>query len=126
MGKIDEILAGAVGGALASIGLFKIKPPPAPITSNKQIISPQSLAAGATGVTLLPSTTYKFAIILFHGDGDAQIKLTVTVNGTPVTLYGNEQAIELLANQTISVVADNTDTVAARNTPTIEILSLSW
>jgi hypothetical protein len=126
MSKIDGMLAGAVGGALATIGLLKIKPPPAPITSNKQIIRPQSLAAGATGMTILPSTTYKFAIILFHGDGDAQIKLTVTVNGTSVTLYGNEQAIELLANQTISVVADNTDTTAARSTPTIEILSLSW
>jgi hypothetical protein len=126
MGKIDGMLAGAVGGALTAIGLMKIKPPPAPITSSKQVILKQSIAAGATGVTILPSTTYKFAIILFHGDGDAQIKLTVTVNGTPVTLYGNEQAIELLANQTISITADNTDTTTARNTPTIEILSLSW
>ena len=116
-------ISGAISGAIVS-GLMKVKQPT--ITSNKQIISQQRLMAGATGVSLLPATTYKFAIVLFHGDGDQQVNLTITINGAQTTLYANEQAIELLANQEISITADNTDTTSERNTPTIEVLSLAW
>jgi len=120
------LVGGVIGGALATLGLMKItKPTQVTITSSKQIIQQQSLNAGATA-TLLPQTTYKFAVMLFHGDGDPQVQLTVTVNGKSITLYGDEQAIELLAGESITITANNTDTTNPHNTPTIEIASISW
>jgi hypothetical protein len=39
---------------------------------------------------------------------------------------GDEQAIEVLANETIEIVAVNTSTTDVKNSMTVEILSLSW
>jgi len=120
------LVGGVIGGALATLGLMKIsKPTQITITSNKQIIQPQSLNPGATA-TLLPQTTYKFAIILFHGDGDPQIQLSVMVGSKTYTLSGDEQAIELIANESITITANNTDTANPHSTPTVEIVSVSW
>jgi len=122
-----EVVAGIVGG-LVGAGLMRIRAPPPPppaITASKETIASQSVTAGGS-VTLKPSTTYKFAIILFHGNGDPQVRLDITRNGVTESLYGNEQAIEVLANESIAITAVNTDTTTARNTPLIEIVSLSW
>ena len=122
-----EVVAGIVGG-LVGAGLMRIRAPPPPppaITASKEVIARQSIGAGAS-VTLKPSTTYKFAIILFHGDGDSQVRLSIVRNGVTVSIYGNEQAIEVLANESITIVAVNEDTTTVRSTPTIEIVSLSW
>jgi len=116
-------ILGGIVGSLATLGLMKIHK--VVITSSKQIIQPQSLNAGATA-TLLPQTTYKFAIILFHGDGDPQVELTVKVNTKTFTLLGNEQAIEVVANETVEITATNTDTANPHNTPTVEIAYLTW
>ena len=116
-------VGGLVGGALVSLGLMKLKPPVA-ISSNLEMIPQQSVNAGAS-VTLKSSTMYKFAIIVFHGDGDPQITITVTRGDASATLYGNEQAFEFVANQSVQITAQNTDTVT-HNTPKIEILSLTW
>jgi hypothetical protein len=124
MGMAREVVAGIVGG-LVGAGLMRIRAPPPAITASKEVIRPQSIGAGSS-VTLKPTTTYKFAIILFHGNGDSQIRLDIVRNGVTESLYGNEQAIEILANESISITAVNTDTASPRNTPTIEIVSLSW
>jgi hypothetical protein len=100
-------------------------PPPPAITANKEVIQPRSITAGGS-VTLKPSTTYKFAIILFHGNGDSQVRIDVIKGAVTESIRGNEQAIEVLANESITIVAVNEDTATARNTPTIEIVSLSW
>jgi hypothetical protein len=97
---------------------------PQPQTT-KQLIQQQQLnPSGST--TLLSLTTFKFAIILFHGDGDPQIQLTIQVGGNSYTLYGDEQAIELVANEQVAITANNTDTANPHNTPTIEIGYLTW
>jgi hypothetical protein len=119
-----EVLAGVAGG-LVGAGLMKITAPPPSITASKETITSRSVTAGGS-VTLKPTTTYKFAIILFHGDGDSQVRLDITRNEVTVSIYGNEQAIEILANESISITAVNTDTANPRNTPLIEIVSLSW
>jgi hypothetical protein len=120
------LVGGVIGGSLATLGLMKIsKPTQITITSNKQVIQPQSLNAGATA-TLLPQTTYKFAIILFYGDGDPQIQLSIVVGSNTYTLNGDEQAIEVLADESITITASNTDTANPHNTPTIEIAYLTW
>jgi hypothetical protein len=122
-----EVLAGVIGG-LVGAGLMKIRAPPPPppaITASKEVIQPQSIGAGSS-VTLKPTTTYKFAIILFHGNGDSQVRIDVTKGAVTESIRGNEQAIEVLANESISITAVNEDTATARNTPTIEIVSLSW
>jgi hypothetical protein len=120
---VREIAAGVLGGLIGA-GLARATTPTITITSNKETLSKQSIGAGAS-VTLKPSTNYKFAILLFHGDGDSRVRLDITKGATTVSVYGDEQAIELLANESVSIVAVNTDT-ASRNTPTIEIISLSW
>jgi hypothetical protein len=95
------------------------------ITPSKQVINKQSINAGAS-VTLLPATQYKFAIVLFHGDGDPEVKLSINVDTAVTELMGNEQAIEVLANETIEITATNTSTTEQKSTMTIEILSLAW
>jgi hypothetical protein len=118
---VSGILSGMIGGAL--VGLMKIRR--VLITSGKQIIQQRALDPGAT-TTLLPATTYRFAIILFHGDGDPQVQLTIQVNNKVYMLYGDEQAIELIANESITITATNTDTTSPRSTPTIELVHLTW
>jgi hypothetical protein len=119
-----EVASGVLGGIIGA-GLMKITAPPPAIMSNKEVIASQSVGAGAS-VTLKPSTAYKFAILLFHGDGDSQVRLNITKGATTVSIYANEQAIEILANESIAITAVNTDTTSPRNSPTIEIVSLSW
>jgi hypothetical protein len=119
-----EIASGVLGGIIGA-GLMKITAPPPSITASKETIAKQTLPSGGS-VTLKPTTTYKFAIMLFHGDGDEQVRLDITKGATTISIYANEQAIEVLANESISIGAVNTDTTAPRSAPTIEILSLSW
>jgi hypothetical protein len=119
-----EVASGVIGGLIGA-GLMRITAPAPAITSNKEVIARQTLPSGGN-VTLKPSTTYKFAIILFHGDGEAQVRLDITKGATTISINANEQAIEVLANESISIGAVNTDTTAPRSAPTIEILSLSW
>jgi hypothetical protein len=123
-GLAREVLAGIAGG-LVGAGLMKITAPPPSITASKEVIASQSVTAGGS-VTLKPTTTYKFAIMLFHGDGNEQVRLDITKGATTISIYANEQAIEILANESIAITAVNTDTTAPRSTPTIEIVSLSW
>ena len=121
----NELLAGVAGGLIGA-GLVKLTtPPPKEITASRQVIDKQTVAPGA-GASLLQLIRFKFAIILFHGDGDPQITLEITRADTSTTINGNEQAIELLANETIVISAANTDPSNNRSTPTIEIVSLSW
>jgi hypothetical protein len=116
-------VGGLIGGAVATLGLMKIGK--VVITSSKQIIQPQSLSAGGS-TTLLSPVTYKFAIILLHGDGDPQVQLSVTVGTSTYTIAGDEQGIELIAGEQVTITANNTDTVNPHSTPTIEIVSISW
>jgi len=118
------ILGGALaGGLISAIGLMRIKS--ITISSSKTIIAQRTLDANSTA-TLLPLTTYKFAIMLFHGDGDPQIQLSISVGSNSYTLNGNEQAIELIAGEQVSITATNTDTANPHNTPTIEIAHITW
>ena len=111
-------------GGRATAGLMRITPPPPNITASKEVINSGSIAAGQT-VTLKPTTNYKFAIMLFHGDGHGDVQ--VRIQGASLrTINGNEQGIELIAMETVTLTAQNTNTSTARNHPTIEILTLSW
>jgi len=117
------LAGGVIIGALATLGLMKISK--TVISSGKQIIPSQPLKAGEKA-TLLPPVTHKFAVILFHGDGDHQVKLTILVDNKSYILYGDEQAIELLTGESIAITAENTDTTSPRNTSTIEIAYITW
>jgi hypothetical protein len=121
-----EVIAGAVGG-LVGAGLMKITAPPPPppsITASKEIIARNLVGAGLT-VTIKPSTNYKFAIMLFHGDGEADVEVRIQ-GETTRTIRGNEQGIEVLANESITITAYNSDPNYNKYHPTIEIVSLSW
>jgi len=118
------VLGGALaGGLIAALGLMKVKK--ITLQSGRTTSVSTPLNPGESK-TLLPQTTYKFAIILFHGDGDPQIQLSITVGSNNYTLNGDEQAIELIAGEQVTITANNTDTANQHNTPTIEILYLTW
>jgi len=116
-----DALAGALTGAVAGglvAGLMKVKG--VTITSSRTMIQPQSITS--TPTTLLSKTSYKFAIVLFHGDGNATLTLTVQRGSQTFTLTGAEQAIELVVNEDLTITASS----GSGSSPTIEIVSLSW
>jgi hypothetical protein len=121
---MSEVISGVIGGIIGSAVTTNMMKIPKP-ASKKEVISRQTLDPGAS-VTIKPPTRYYFAIILFHGDGDPEVKHTVVVNGKTAELMGDEQAIEVLANETIEIVAVNTSTTDVKNSMTVEILSLEW
>ena len=117
-----EIASGVIGG-LVGAGLMRIATPR--LESNRELITRRSISPGSS-ITLKPSTTYKLAIILIHGDGDPQVEVQVARGPDTYRVWGNEQAIEVVANETITISAANTDTSSSWYSPTIEILSLNW
>jgi hypothetical protein len=120
-----EVLAGAVGG-LVGAGLARLTAPRQQrVTSSKQVIAPAALLPSGT-VTLVPTTTYKFAIMLFHGDGSSDVRLDILKGGTTITIEADKQAIEILANESIKISATTGNASLPRTTPTIEIIALSW
>jgi hypothetical protein len=121
---MSEVISGVIGGIIGSAMTVNLMKIPKPV-SRKEVISKQTLNPGAS-VTIKPQTQYHFAIILFHGDGDPEVKHVITVNGVATEIMGNEQAIEMLANETIEIVAVNTSTTEPKSSMTVEILSLSW
>jgi hypothetical protein len=117
-------LKNRIPGRRAKAGLLRITAPPPNIVATKDIISSGSIGAGQT-VTLRPATEYKFAIMLFHGDGNPDVEVRLQ-GATLRTINGNEQAIELVAEETITITARNNNASLTRNHPTIEILALDW
>jgi len=92
------------------------------VTTSKEKIAPQSVLAGGSATLKDTGTTpLKFAIVLFLGDGEAQIRYDVTVGNTTESIYANEFGVLLVASETLKIVAMNTDTANAHNTGTIEI-----
>jgi len=94
------------------------------IKAQELIIPRYSLAPGAS-VTLLEMTYYKLAFIVLHGDGGSNIRIDVTVGDITKSAYGNEQALDHVANTTVSISATN-DGIVEQYTPTIEILYTIW
>lgn len=108
----------------AKAGLMTITAPPPNIIVSKEIINSGPIGAGQT-VTLRPATLYKFAIMLFHGDGNPDVEVRIQ-GAVTRTINGNEQGIELIGAETVTLIAQNTNPSLTRNHPTIEILSLDW
>jgi hypothetical protein len=104
-------------------GLMKIKK--FVLGATKAIIQPQPVTYGQP-VTLVPQTFYKFAIIIFHGDGDPGIVIDVKVGDKTYTLSGDEQAIELVVGQNVTITASNPTPDTIANSMTIEMAYLTW
>ena len=94
------------------------------IKAQELIIPRHSLAPGAT-ITLLERTYYKLAVIALHEDGGANVRVDITTGNATESAYGNEQALEYVADTTVSISATNEGTVE-QYTPTIEILYMIW
>lgn len=107
--------------ALVSV-LTKIIPKP---QSGKLVIDATLLAPGETR-TLLNETSYKFAVILVHGNGDPEVTLNVAIGGGIYRLTGADQRIILVANEAVSIVAENSDQTYQKVTPLIEIAHITW
>lgn len=124
MSNREGFISGALAGALVAT-LIRPKAQATEIKSNKLVINQQTLNPNATA-TLLSEKSFKFAVLLIHGNGDQQVQLTVVEGSNRYMVNGNEQAIGLIANQTLSITATNTDATATHLTPTIEIIYLEW
>jgi hypothetical protein len=111
-------------GGRAKPGLMTITAPPPNIVASKEIINTGPIGAGQT-VTLKPATDYKFAVMLFHGNGNPDVEVRLQ-GATLRTINGNEQGIELVAGETMTITARNNNASLTRNHPTIEILALDW
>jgi hypothetical protein len=121
--NVSGLLGGALaGGLVTALGLMKVKK--ITIKSGRTTLVSSQLNPGESKTLL--SEQYIFAVILFHGDGDPQVQLTVTVESNTYTLNGDEQAIELITGEQVTITANNTDTATPRNAPTIEIGYLTW
>jgi hypothetical protein len=121
--KVEGIVKGLIGGFVGGLVTSKMIKLPK-LRAHKEVVEKKALPP-ETSYALL-SKRYQFAIVLFHGDGDPEVKHSVKVNNTVVELLGDEQAIEVLANESVEIVAVNTSTTEPKNTMTIEILSLEW
>ncbi|MEM4847782.1 MAG: hypothetical protein QW794_08505 [Thermosphaera sp.] len=99
-------------------GLMKIRA--VTIVASRATIQRQNITT--TPATILQQTHYKFAIVLIHGDGDPTLTLTVTRGNQTFTLYGHEQAIEIVAEEDLKIEA----TSGSGYSPTVEIAYLSW
>lgn len=110
----DKFEAGVVGGVVGAAAVGALMKIPK-ISSEKLVI--QSVEIGSTP-TVIHSAYYRFAIILFHGDGDATLTIKVNVGDVENTLLADEQAIELVANKYIEIIAQH----GSGKSPTIEIL----
>ncbi|MEM4483412.1 MAG: hypothetical protein QXS19_05805 [Candidatus Methanomethylicia archaeon] len=114
-------LAGALAGFLTTQFLVKPKETKITLRSNIDLIEQREIVEETT----LLDKTYKFGLMLIHGDGDSSVTITITKQkGTETisnTLNGNEQGIEIIANERVIITGSGTG-----KTPTIEILYLEW
>jgi hypothetical protein len=121
--NVSGVLGGALaGGLITALGLMKIKK--ITLQSGRTTSTSTPLNPGESKTLL--SGQYGFAVILFHGDGDPQVQLTVTVGSNNYTLSGDEQAIEIITGEQVTITANNTDTANLHNAPTIEIIYINW
>ena len=121
--NVSGLLGGALaGGLVTALGLMKVKK--ITIQSGRTTLVSTPLNPGESKT--LVSGQYGFAVILFHGDGDPQIQLSVTVGGNTYTLSGDDQGIELIAGEQVTITANNTDTNNPHSTSTIEIIYINW
>jgi hypothetical protein len=117
-GFISGFIGGVLGGILVS---HFLKPT---LTFTRKIIDQQLVDPNAT-ITLISKTFYKFAIIIFHGNGEHEVQLTIVVGEKTYTMCGDEQAIEVLTDENIEIYALNTDITNPHYTTTIEIIYLA-
>jgi len=121
--NMNGVLGGALAGGLVTVlGLMKVKKITLQSGRTTSVSTPLNPGESKT----LLSGQYGFAVILFHGDGDPQVQLTVTVGSNNYTIAGDEQGIELIAGEQVTITANNTDTANPHSTPTIEIVSIQW
>jgi len=117
-----EVASGLVGGlvgALAAKAIFKLPIP----SSGEMVISPQTVNPGETKTLI--SGFYRFAVVLFHGDGDPEVTVDVKKDNVATQITGNTPAIEIVASKTLEIKAINTST-ESKSSPTIEIAWISW
>ena len=117
-----EVASGLVGGlvgALAAKAIFKLPIP----SSGEMVISPQTVNPGETKTLI--SGFYRFAVVLFHGDGDPEVTVDVKKDNVATQITANTPAIEIVASKTLEIKAINTST-ESKSSPTIEIAWISW
>lgn len=104
-----DIIAQAFKPELMKIKVFK---------SRKTVSVSTTLSAGSSD-TVISNTKMFFGVILIHGDGDADVTVTIT-GETTRTCNGDEQAIEVVVDETITITRTN-NAAESRTAPTVEV-----
>ena len=94
------------------------------IRSNEFIIPKQSVPPGAS-VMLLQPTYYRYALILFYGDGGSTVELDIKIGNRSTTIHGYTQAIGVVTEDMLEITARNVG-AGSQETQTIEIAYLLW
>lgn len=89
----------------------------------KNVIAGKTLNAGA--VETLHESPHKFALVMFSGDGDPQVRITAQIGQNTYTFTADSFALFAVINETLKITAENTDTTI-RASPTIEIAGVRW
>jgi hypothetical protein len=111
-------------------GLMKIRAPPPPIRSEFIMLSGY-VPPGAT-VELLPSTFFKFAVIVSYGNGEPQTRVDIEVGPYPGTIeyvnsfFPDQAATRIYANKAVRIIARNTDLYSPRSYTRVDIIYLDW
>lgn len=120
-GLSEGLLGGLLGGVLTS-GLLTLlvisgMARPVAIHGRKEVVKRREVE----GKTDLLVGRYGFAVVLFHGDGDGSVAVSVKVGETETSIRGDEQAIELVVGEEVRIEASGEG-----HTPTIEVAYLTW
>ena len=94
------------------------------IKSGEQTIPRQSLASGAS-IILLPQTYYRYAVVLFYGDGGDNVRLDVRIGAELHQIDSDNKAISVVTDNYLEITATNISTIE-QQTPTIKILYIMW
>ena len=94
------------------------------IRSGEQTIPRQSLPPGAS-IILFPQTYYKYAMLLFYGDGGDGVRLNVRIGAELHQIDSDNKAISVVADNYLEITATNIST-AEQSTPTIKISYITW
>lgn len=109
-----DLVSEAVKPALEKKDLMKIK-----VFKSRKTIAPSTSLTPGSSDTPISNVNMFFGVILIHGDGDSDV--TVTISGaTTRSCNGDEQAIDLVANETITITRTNNATTS-KTAPTIEV-----
>jgi len=96
-----------------------------PIIKSSEFVIPRQTVPPGASVTLLEPTYYRYAFMLFYGDGGDGVIINVKIGGEQHQTDGATKAIGVAPEKIIEIEATNTSPYE-QTTPTISIAYMVW